>query len=314
MSFFIFVLLSVVLAGLIKGSVDVPLGELFHPENRPLLSLRLFRVLAGIVAGSGLAACGIALQAILRNPLAEPYLLGTSSGAGLGAVLAVILGIGQAFLPLSAFIGALVSAVLVYSIARQGYRIPIPSLILSGVVVSVAFSGIIVFLISVSSNEAVHGLMWWLWGSLDVYDPRLLSAVSLVVLAGIAVLFVFAQDLNALSLGEEEAHHLGVQTERVKTGLFILTSLMTACLVCVTGIIGFVGLIVPHLMRMVVGPNHKTLLPASCLAGASFLVGCDLIGRTVFSPVEIPIGVITAVVGAPVFIVLMKMQHRVRER
>jgi len=229
----------------------------------------------------------------------------------LGAILAVVLGLGQAALPPAAFLGALVSAALVYGIARQGYRIPVPSLILSGVVVSVAFSGIIVFVVTLSANEAVHGLLWWLWGSLDVYDAKLLFYVCLLVLFGCATIFLFSQDLNALSIGEEDAVHLGIRAETIKTVMYLLTSLLTAGLVCATGIIGFVGLIVPHMMRLVVGPNHKILIPASCLAGAAFLVGCDTLARTAFAPAEVPIGVVTAVIGAPIFIVLLKTRQRV---
>lgn len=306
------ILLLAILWGIAKGSVGLSLVELFLKENRQILYLRLARILLAIVAGSGLAVSGIALQAALRNPLAEPYLLGTSSGAGLGAVIAIIIGICRTYLPFAAFIGAILSVILVYAIAREHTRIRVQSLILSGVIVSIALSGIIVFLISVSGNEALHGLMWWLWGNLQVYDFKLLLIVSAVVFMGIIAIFAFSQDLNAISIGEEEAIHLGIRVERIKKILILITSLISASLVSVCGIIGFVGLIIPHIVRLIIGANHKFLIPLSCLGGAAFMVTCDVVSRTIFPPLEIPIGVITAIIGAPVFIVLLKRTQRVK--
>jgi iron complex transport system permease protein len=263
-----------------------------------------------MLAGCGLAVSGTVLQALLRNPLAEPYLLGTSSGAGLGAVAAIIIGLGSTYLPLAAFLGAISSIILVYHLARQGNKIPVQSLILSGVIVSIALSGIIVFLIFISSNEALHGALWWLWGNLQVYDLKLLLFLGSIVAAGILAIFIFAQDLNAISIGEEEAIHLGIDVETLKKILLFITSLITASLVCICGIIGFVGLIIPHISRFIFGPNHKFLIPVVCLTSAIFMVLCDLLSRTVFSPLEIPIGVITAVIGAPVFIILLRRKQK----
>jgi len=303
--------MAAVALGLMKGSVDLPLGKLLSAEYRPILMLRFLRIVMAMIVGSGLAVSGIALQAVLRNPLADPYLLGTSSGAGLGAVIAIVMGAGQYFLPASAFIGAIVCVVLVYMIARQGERTPAQSMILSGVIVSIALSGIIVFIVSSSTDEALRGLMWWIWGSLDIYDVKLVSLVSAIVISGTAAIYAFAQDLNAMSIGEEEAKHLGIDTEAVKKILFLATALITASLVCVSGIIGFVGLVIPHMMRFVVGPNHRVLIPASCLGGAILMIVSDTIGRTAASPLEIPIGVVTAVIGAPVFIILLKTRQKV---
>lgn len=301
-----------ILLGIIKGSVNIPLSELFLKENQLILYLRLLRILVAIVAGAGLAVSGIALQAILRNPLAEPYLLGTSSGAGLGAILAIIIGIGNIYLPFAAFLGAILTIILVYNLARQGNKIPVQSLILSGVIVSIALSGIIVFLIYMSGNEALHGAMWWLWGSIEVYNLKLLYIVSLVVILGILAIYILSQDLNAISIGEEEAIHLGIKTETMKKVLFFITSLITASLVSICGIIGFVGLIIPHIMRFIVGPNHKILIPSTCLAAAIFMVLCDMLSRTLFPPLEIPIGVITAIIGTPIFIILLKSKQKVK--
>ena len=308
----VMLLLLVVFIAITKGSVNLSWSELFLDENRPILYLRLARIFLAILAGMGLAVCGVALQAILRNPLAEPYLLGTSSGAGLGAVLAIILGVSNLYLSLSAFCGAILTVVLVYHLARQGNKVSAHSLILSGVIVSVAISAIMVFLISMSGNEALHGEMWWIWGSLEVYDLRLLLANAVIVIAGVLAIFVFSQDLNAISIGEEEATHLGIDTEAVKKILLVVTSLITASLVSICGIVGFVGLVIPHMTRLIVGPNHRMLLPSACISAAIFMVFCDLLSRVVFAPLEIPIGIITALIGTPVFIILLKTKQKVK--
>ncbi len=310
--FLFLILLGVALLAVSKGSVSLTLRELLLQENRNILYLRFARILMAALAGAGLAVSGIALQAILRNSLAEPYILGTSSGAGLGAILAIIIGIGASFLPVIAFIGAILAIVLVYNLAKEGNRVGVQSLILSGVIVSIAFSAIIVFMVSLSSNEALHGMMWWLWGNLQVYDVKHLFIVGAIVIAGIIMIYILAQDLNAISIGEEEAMHLGINAETVKKILFVITSMITASLVSICGIIGFVGLIVPHMMRFIIGPNHKALIPATCVAAAIFMITCDLISRILLSPLEIPIGVITAVIGAPVFIILLKQKQRIR--
>ncbi|MCM8761691.1 MAG: iron ABC transporter permease, partial [Candidatus Omnitrophica bacterium] len=150
------------------------------------------------------------------------------------------------------------------------------------------------------------------WGSLEVYDMKLLSVVALIVFAGIAAIFFFSQDMNAMSVGEEYASHVGVKTEEVKKILFFITSLVSASIVCVSGIIGFVGLIIPHIMRLAVGPDHRVLIPCTCVAASAFMILCDMMGRTLLAPLEIPIGVITAVVGAPIFIILLKRKQRIR--
>lgn len=304
-------LFIVVILGLVKGAVNIPATNLLLKENQAIFNMRLLRILAAILAGSGLAVSGIALQAILRNSLAEPYLLGTSSGAGLAVVIAMIAGVSKIYMPLAAFIGAVASIVLVYNLAREGNRITDKALVLAGVIISIAFSSVIVFLVSIFGNETIHEITWWLWGNLEVYDYRLMFLVSIPVISGIVAIYVFAQDLNAISIGEEDAVHLGIDAQRIRKILILITALITASLICICGIIGFVGLIVPHMMRLVVGPNHKTLIPATCLSASVFMVGCDVFSRTLFAPVEIPIGVITAIIGAPVFIILLKKGKRI---
>jgi len=310
--FLLTILTGIILFGIAKGSVDIPFTKLLLPENHPILFLRLTRIVLAIFAGAGLGVCGVVLQAILKNPLAEPYLLGVSSGAGLGAVMAITLGVSGAYLPFIAFLGAVLTIILVYNLAREGNKIPVQSLILSGVIVAIALSGIIVFLISVSGDEALHGVMWWLLGSLQVYDFRLLAIVSGIVTLGIVAIFTLSHDLNAISIGEEEAIHLGINTETLKKILFLTTSLITGAIVSITGIIGFVGLIIPHMMRLVVGPNHRALIPATCLAAAAFLILCDTFSRSLLPPVEIPIGVVTAIIGAPVFIIILKQKQKLK--
>jgi iron complex transport system permease protein len=302
---FAFLVLSAVI-GLYKGAVDIPFSSYLTGDNRIIVQLRVMRLLMAMCAGSGLAVCGIVMQAILRNSLAEPYLLGTSSGAGLGAVAVISAGASSLFLAPAAFIGALLSTMLVYLVARRGRRVSEHSLILAGVIISMALSAVIVFLISISRNEALYGITWWLWGNLQVLDGRLLGIAGSIVGAGIVAVYFFSRDLNAVSTGEEEAMHLGIDTEALKKILIALVALMTASLVCVCGIIGFVGLIIPHAARLLVGPDHKSLIPAACLLGSAFMIVCDVISRCVFVPVEIPIGVITALVGAPLFILLLR--------
>lgn len=309
--FLILLLALVVVLGLLKGAVKIPLADLLLKDNQVVFNLRLLRVIAAILTGSGLAVAGIALQAILRNPLAEPYLLGTSSGAGLAAVGAVIIGISRVYIPLAAFLGAVLSIVIVYSLARERGRMNDKSLILSGVIISIACSSLIVFLVSLFGSRAMHEMNWWLWGSLQVYEPKLLLIVSFPVILGITVIYFFAQDLNAISLGEEEAIHLGVDTQNVKKILILICALISGSLISICGIIGFVGLIVPHMIRLIAGPNHKVLIPLACLSASIFMILCDLLSRTLFAPVEIPIGVITAIIGAPLFILLLKKGKKV---
>jgi len=306
------ILFAALLLGISKGSINIPIMELISETNRQILHLRIARVVLAVLVGSGLGVCGVTLQAVLRNPLAEPYLLGTSSGAGLGAVVGIILGVSSAYLPFAAFAGAILSIILVYNFAREGGSIPVQSLILSGVIVAIALSGVIIFLVSMFTNQALHGIMWWLLGSLQIYEFKLLLVVALIVIAGIIPIAILAQDLNAISIGEEAAFHLGINIETIKKILFLITSLITGALVSVSGMIGFVGLIIPHMMRLIFGPNHKILIPATCLGAAAFLVLSDTLSRSLMPPVEIPIGVITSLIGAPIFIILLKRKQKVK--
>ena len=296
---------------LARGSVSVPLNELFTQKYNAILYIRAIRALYAIVIGAGLSICGLVLQAMLKNPLADPYILGTSSGAGLGTLIGLLCGLTGFYVPMAAFLGALVSIILVYIIARDsGGRINTLSLILSGAIVGMLLSGIITFITSIASDKPLHPLMWWILGSLEAYDLKSLLIVGGLVLAGTVTVYFLSQDLNAIALGEEEAIHLGINAQKIKKFLFVVTALITGALVSVSGTIGFVGLITPHMMRFFVGHNHKILVPATWLAGATFLVLCDTLARSAFAPLQVPIGVVTALVGTPLFIVLLKRNQK----
>ena len=300
-------LVAACLVSLFVGAVPLPANDVWHSG---IFRLRLARTALGVVAGAGLSVAGVIFQAILRNPLAEPYVLGVSSGAGLGAALAIVLGLSAAgawTLPATAFAGALGTILLVYALARTPTgTAPVQTLLLSGVVVSAVLGSILMFVVSVAPSEKLHGIVWWLLGDLQVFDWGLLHIVSAVVAVGLAVSVLFARDLNLMALGEEPAAHLGLDVEWTKKLFFLLASLMTGATVAACGLIGFVGLIVPHTVRLVAGPDHRRLVPASALAGAAFLVLADSVARTVIAPREVPIGVITAMLGGPFFLGLLR--------
>ena len=293
------------LASIITGPVEL---------SRRILFIRLARVFLGIAAGAGLATCGTVFQSLLRNPLAEPYILGISSGAGLGSVVAAMFFGTAIFVPLPAFLGAVATIFLVYNLSKTGGKIPIQSLLLSGVVINIVFSSLILFFISTAKNPILHDSMWWLLGNLQIFDIRLLAAVSVVTVCGILAFLIYSRELNAISIGEDEAIHLGIDIERVKSILFVITSLITAVLVSTCGLIGFAGLIVPHMARALVGPDHKVSIPVSALLGAAFLILSDTVARIIMQPLEIPIGVITSLLGGPFFLFLLRRSRNIRSK
>ncbi len=305
----LFVLLILVIGlSLYLGAVKLDLNS---NATKQILNLRIMRTILALVAGSGLALVGLILQSILRNPLVEPYVLGVSSGASIGAVFSILLGISFIFQPLMAFIFALVTVLIVYRLAITNKIINPTSLLLSGVIVGILFSSIAIFMVYVSPNEAIHGILWWLLGNLAIFDINLLIFVFFIVLVSIAFTMLFINELNAISLGEEEAMHLGIEVEKVKKILLIISSLVTASIVSVCGMIGFVGLIIPHIVRRLVGTNHKITLPLTVFTGGVFLLACDIVSRIALKPIEIPIGVITAIIGAPFFIVLLRKNQKI---
>jgi iron complex transport system permease protein len=309
-------LLLVGLGALTMGSVRLPLAEVWaglcgaRSEAQAVViirEIRLPRILLAMLVGAALAVSGTGLQALLRNPLADPYVLGISSGAALGAIVAFWAG-GRvaAASPLVAFLGAVLTMLWVYLLGRRAGRLASYTLLLAGVVTASFLSAVILFVLTLLSSRDVRGTAFWLMGDLSVVtDAQLRLLVPAVILA-IAGLYWFAKDLNVLLLGEEEAAHLGVNVARVETAVYLLASLLTALAVSVSGAIGYLGLLVPHLGRMLVGNDHRMLLPTAALGGAIVLVLSDTLARTVVAPGELPVGAVTAVAGAPVFIYLLR--------
>ena len=305
------VLLALVcLVSLLSGPVRVPFEQWSYSG---IIRLRLARTVLAVVAGAGLSSAGLIFQALLRNPLAEPYVLGVSSGAGLGAAMAIVLGLGAVSiwtLPGMAFAGALATIVLVYALSfTSGGVVPSQTLLLAGITVSSVLSSMLMFLVSVAPSEELHSVVWWLLGNLQVTDWRLLRVVAIIVPLGLVMAALFSRDLNLMTLGEEPATYLGLDVEWTKKMFFLVASLITGAVVAACGLIGFAGLIVPHCMRLLVGPDHRLLLTATALAGAAFLVLADSMARTIIAPQEIPIGVITALCGGPFFLFQIGRAH-----
>jgi len=275
-----------------------------------LFQIRLPRVVLSAFVGGSLAVIGAALQALLRNPLADPFVLGISSGAALGAGLAILLGIGTTIwalssLPLFAFAGGLLALVLVHHIAKVDGRLPVSVLLLAGVILNAVFSACLMFLTSIMDPTRSFGMMSWLMGTLTAPTYQALTMLTVYLAVGIAALARLARPLNLLSLGEHTARSLGVEVEQVKQRVFIVSALMTGAAVSVSGMIGFVGMLVPHAVRMVLGSDHRILLPASFFVGAMFLMMADTVSRTLMAPAEIPVGIVTALAGGPFFLYLL---------
>lgn len=282
------------------------------PAARIVLQIRLPRVLLGALVGASLAAAGAAFQGLFRNPMADPYVLGVSSGAALGASLAMYLSLrfqllGMGSVPLFAFAFAVGAVAAVYLLARSGGRLPVMALLLSGIAVASCL-GAAVTLVVYLSGERVRPIVFWLLGGLSGASWREVAVLAPYTLLGLAVLWRHARALNALLLGEEPAHYLGLEPERVKRRIAGAAALLAAAAVSVSGIIGFVGLIVPHAVRLLLGPDHRWLLPATALAGSALLVASDTAARSLVPPLELPVGVITALTGGPFFLVVLRRQ------
>jgi iron complex transport system permease protein len=282
-----------------------------------IFQIRLPRVIGGALIGAALAVAGVLFQGLLRNPLADPYIVGTSAGAALGATIAMVLPINLAFLgfglvPVAAFVGALASVILVYNLARVGGKTPVISMLLAGFVVSALLAAVVAFLMSISDrlDLNLHSVYAFLMGHISVTGWAQIAVIAPLVIGGIIAARLFALRLNAFSLGEEGAAYVGVEVERDKMLILALGSLLTAAAVSISGLVGFVGLVMPHAVRLSLGPDHRLLLPASALAGAAFLVFADLLARTLLAPIEIPVGIITALIGAPFFLYLLRRSRR----
>jgi iron complex transport system permease protein len=290
------------------------LGEV---ERAILLDVRMPRVLLAALLGGALSVAGVVFQALLRNPLADPYVLGVSGGASIGGVFALLLGLGGGGtilsglgVPLFAFSGALASLLLIAWIATVGGRLTVYTVLLTGAIFN-AFSGALIYFVqSVASLEQLHAIVFYLMGRVPSLRAEYLGALGAAILVTVVALFAMSREYNALTLGEEGALQLGVEVERLKRRTFVLGSLLTALAVSVAGMIGFVGLVVPHVLRLMFGPDHRLLIPASFLGGASFLVLADAISRLLIAPNELPVGVVTALVGGPFFLYLLRRRSK----
>ncbi len=283
-------------------------------EQAIILSLRVPRALLAGLVGAGLSVSGATFQALLRNPLADPYILGVSSGAAVGAIVAIWVGLGvlSIGLPLVSFVGALLTILVVFYFGRQNGKIHPNTLLLAGVITSSFLSALIMFFLSISQKEELHTIIFWLMGDFSFSDYRAIRIIFPYLLCGLFFLYLLARQLNLILSGEEYALQSGVNVERLRLLSYLLASLVTAASVSVCGLIGFVGLIVPHSVRLLFGPDHRLLLPASALVGASFLIASDTIARTLLAPTELPVGVITAAFGGPFFIYLLKTRKVVK--
>ena len=329
---------------LISGSSGIPAGKVIrilseHPsglEGRIVWDIRFPRLLLGFAVGGALSLAGVLLQGMFRNPLVEPYTLGISGGAAVGVSLNILWGFsgvgpGLVFLfphgsqdspnllfatidrywdwhlglPLSGFLGACFVIFLLYLLSRRGRELPLQAMLLTGVMLTFISSSLMLLILAVSRTEDLQGILFWIMGSLDEPDPVLIRIMIGISLAGLGACYFFHADLNALALGEEEARHLGIRVERTKRAFFIIASVLTGVSVAVAGVIGFVGLVVPHIMRGLVGRDARILLVASFLAGGTFLVLCDTVARTLIAPVELPVGVVTGLLGGCLFIYVL---------
>jgi len=307
-------LISVVIS-LSSGEVKISwiqLPEIFSDktsiEYTVLTKIRLPRLILAIAVGGGLSLSGAILQGIYRNPLVEPYTLGISGGAALGVAIAIVFGFHAAsfiMLPISGFIGAMVTLFLVYFLSVKKGGLSVNSMLLIGVMVSFVASSAMMFLMSITTSDNLQSIVFWVMGSLDESNTMLIKIAIYSSLAGLVLTYFFAQPLNALRLGEMRAKHLGINTKVTVKLLFIIASLLTGIAVSVAGVIGFVGLVIPHLIRLIIGNDYRIIIGSSFIGGAIFLILSDTIARTIISPNELPIGVITGFVGGLVFIVVL---------
>jgi len=313
--FLLLAVLCSLILGLLAGAVPLSLGDVWEALRRPdaeaaviVRQLRAPRVLLAFLVGGSLGVSGAALQAMIRNPLAEPYLLGLSGGAGLGAVVAIASrAAGPWAVPIAAFLGAVCAVSLVYRLSLvAGRRLDPRVLLLSGVVVG-SFAGALMSAIIVLSSAAeVRNAFLWLLGGFGAASWQALGVFAAYAVLPLAAIGFNARGLDLIALGDEPAHHLGAEVERTRRLVYLCTALLTAASVATCGIIGFVGLVVPHAVRRIARPLHRSLLPLVFLSGGSFMVLSDVVSRTVVRPLELPVGVITALVGVPLFAVLLR--------
>jgi iron complex transport system permease protein len=317
-SLLLFLLLAIsAFLGLAMGSTAQDIRQIFavlsgHADHYPTLSniiwrIRLPRIMLAALTGATLSLGGLVFQALLRNPLAEPYILGISGGSAVGAIIGILLGMapfpGVAFF---AFAGSMATLLLVLLIASTRSAIKKDTLILAGVMVNAFCSSVIMFLISLTQDSRLHNILFWLMGDLSLSDTHRTLLLTIALVPCFAALFSLARPMNILLMGEEMAANMGIDVRIIPLVLLLITSFMVSIVVCQTGLLGFVGLVMPHLLRLLFGPDHRLLVPACILGGAAYLILCDLLARSLPSQGEMPVGVITAMIGAPLFILLLR--------
>lgn len=306
-------LLALLIVTIIVGGVSLFIGPVREAGWTIIWEIRLPRVLLALLVGFGLAGAGAVFQGVLRNPLADPFILGTSSAAAAGVMAAGVLALRHYsalyFMSLSF---ALFSIFVVYRIARVNGKTPVQTIVLAGVIISLFFNAAVFVFFSIFYRESFT-MLFYLLGTLTEGNPTLIAISGTIICVGLVVAWLFSRELNALTQGEETAFHLGVGVETAKKILFVAASAMVAAAVSVAGMIGFVGLIVPHMMRIIVGPDHRVLIPASALGGAVFLILTDALARTAAPPLEIPVGALTALLGSPYFIYQLRRKQNAGE-
>lgn len=309
------VLIVTVMVSLSVGEVSIPLNKILgimadkeSMEYGILAYIRIPRTLLGFAIGGSLSLAGAILQGIYRNPLVEPYTLGISGGASLGVTFSIVTGLhllNIMFLPLAGFVGSFVTIFLVYTLSLRKGAISINRMLLTGVMISFIASSMMMFLMSITAVENIHGIVFWTMGSLNESNTTMIVSMMAISIISLVAAYLFVTPLNALRLGESKARHLGINSNITIRILFVITSLLTGVCIAVAGIIGFVGLVIPHIIRLWVGNDYRILLITSFLSGSIFLIFCDIVARTIISPNELPIGVITGLIGGIVFIILL---------
>lgn len=312
----VIMLISSILLAFLFGEINLSFAELIEIiqnkqgiEYTIISNIRFPRILLGLSIGGALSLAGVLLQGVYRNPLVEPYTLGISGGAALGVAITIVFGlnsiVGVYMLPLSGFIGSIITIFIVYFLAVNRKHFNINKMLLIGVMISFMASSSMMFLMSITTTENLNSIIFWIMGSLDESDMFLIRTVFFTSIAGLLISYLFANQLNALRLGESKAKHLGVNTNFAIRIIFVTASLLTGISVSVVGVIGFVGLIIPHMMRIIIGSDYRILLITSFLGGSIFIILCDLISRTIIAPNELPIGVITGMIGGLIFVIVL---------
>ncbi|MBT4838494.1 MAG: iron ABC transporter permease [Methylococcales bacterium] len=315
---FVLILIPIIsiIVSLVSGIIEITWSELFSLSNssdslsyKIIVDVRLPRTICAFAVGGMLSMAGAIMQTLIRNPLADPYILGISGGASIGAILAILLGFSSFWVPLGAMSGSLVSMMIIFLLISQLSSFSSTHLLLYGVVLAMGWNAIISFILTISPADSLHNMLFWMMGDLNYAQSPSLAIFLLLV--GLLLILPFTKILNILNLGNEQAMVLGVNINKMSLYLLLIASFLTATSVTIAGSIGFVGLIVPHMIRLTLGYNHTVLIPASISIGGSLIVIADTIARTAFSPLQLPVGVVTAFIGVPVFLLLLVKNNQV---